>query len=401
MLDQFLETLYEAEKKADARQEMVSAFMNFPKEELHKIAAGRVKLAYHGDGDWLEKFKGSPLYDQALALEEQSLQLDIEEQQKRLARKAERESEDSTWDARDAICLKKRMLDLELVKSQGGEAQAPAKPTDAPTMNLGESDLAPGPDKISSVNIFYGQRQVALEKTAAVMRMRKTAAELQAGQREDIKSKNFAVHTRGEEPKYPIHDQAHAQNALTRVQQFGSADEKAKVFAAITKKYPALATRSSVVPEKQQAKAEHKLGLPPGGESQKKEAPKQKLNCGDTMKVGSLQFRTGVPFEQLTDLEKIAYLSAAGLEKDAFFGALAGGAKGMYNVFKSGLSKGVSKGALKAGYKATEAPGVMAGLKNVGHYGANWAKTNPGAAAGVVGAAGLGAGALAHKALSD
>lgn len=48
--------------------------------------------------------------------------------------------------------------------------------------------------------------------------------------------------------KYPIPDAKHARNAITRVQQFGSPAEKKKVFAAVRRKFPALAKRSTVVP---------------------------------------------------------------------------------------------------------------------------------------------------------
>ena len=100
-------------------------------------------------------------------------------------------------------------------------------------------------------------------------------AQLQAGQRAEIKGKNFAIP--GKE-KYPIHDVAHARNALVRVRQFGSPSEKSRVYSAVTKQYPALATRSSVVPQKLQRKAERKAGVGKGQESMKLEAPKQKLS---------------------------------------------------------------------------------------------------------------------------
>ena len=53
--------------------------------------------------------------------------------------------------------------------------------------------------------------------------------------REKIKSKNFAL---PKERSYPIHDKAHARNALSRVSQFGSSEEKKKVRAKVHAKYP-------------------------------------------------------------------------------------------------------------------------------------------------------------------
>ncbi len=40
--------------------------------------------------------------------------------------------------------------------------------------------------------------------------------------------------------RYPIHDKAHARNALARVSQFGTESEKIRVRAAVAKRYPAM-----------------------------------------------------------------------------------------------------------------------------------------------------------------
>lgn len=77
----------------------------------------------------------------------------------------------------------------------------------------------------------------------------KAAADLTAAGRDKIKQKNFAIPAGKSdtgEGKYPIHDATHARNALSRVEQHGTPAEKAKVFAAIVKKYPELAQRSTV-----------------------------------------------------------------------------------------------------------------------------------------------------------
>ncbi len=41
--------------------------------------------------------------------------------------------------------------------------------------------------------------------------------------------------------KYPIPDAVHARNALARVSQFGSPEEKAKVRSAVKRKFPGIA----------------------------------------------------------------------------------------------------------------------------------------------------------------
>lgn len=53
--------------------------------------------------------------------------------------------------------------------------------------------------------------------------------------RKNLPSSSFVFE---KERKYPINDETHARNALARVSQFGSAEEKAKVRAAVKAKYP-------------------------------------------------------------------------------------------------------------------------------------------------------------------
>ncbi len=45
---------------------------------------------------------------------------------------------------------------------------------------------------------------------------------------------------------YPIHDAAHARNALARVQQFGSPAERATVRKAVCGKYPSMGICASM-----------------------------------------------------------------------------------------------------------------------------------------------------------
>ena len=68
--------------------------------------------------------------------------------------------------------------------------------------------------------------------------------------RNKIKPKNFAVASRTQGHKYPIHDLKHAKLALAMVRAHGTPHEKRQVYEAVAKKYPSLATRSSVVPDR-------------------------------------------------------------------------------------------------------------------------------------------------------
>ncbi len=130
MLDRFLEVAYEAEKQASNRQQLVDELKRLPVDELKKIASGESKIAYIGDDPcWLDKFKDSPFYQDALALEEQGLELEIVRQQKEMA---ERQNRDTTWEEQDALRVKKRMLELELRKAEAQAAGAPPEPEMAP-----------------------------------------------------------------------------------------------------------------------------------------------------------------------------------------------------------------------------------------------------------------------------
>jgi len=75
----------------------------------------------------------------------------------------------------------------------------------------------------------------------------KNAAELTTAGRKHIATKNFAIKSKAQTPSekaesgnYPIHDIAHARNALARVAQHGSPEEIAKVRRAVYAKYPSL-----------------------------------------------------------------------------------------------------------------------------------------------------------------
>lgn len=62
-------------------------------------------------------------------------------------------------------------------------------------------------------------------------------AELTAKKRNALPKTAFAIPS---ERAYPIHDLAHARNALARVAQYGTPEEKRKVQAAVYRRYPQL-----------------------------------------------------------------------------------------------------------------------------------------------------------------
>ena len=69
-------------------------------------------------------------------------------------------------------------------------------------------------------------------------------AKLTAAARKKIPSKDFALPG----GRYPIEDPAHGANALARVSQHGTPAEKAKVRAAVHRKYPGIGEGSAPKP---------------------------------------------------------------------------------------------------------------------------------------------------------
>lgn len=62
-------------------------------------------------------------------------------------------------------------------------------------------------------------------------------AELTGKARARLPRGSFAI---PERRAYPIHDKAHARNALARVAQHGSAAEKRRVRAAVKRRFPSI-----------------------------------------------------------------------------------------------------------------------------------------------------------------
>lgn len=115
------------------------------------------------------------------------------------------------------------------------------------------------------------------KEKAAEWRMAKMAKVLTMQGRKRIKEKNFAIPA-GSGPggtgKYPIHDAQHAKSALTFVARHGTPEEKSQVYAAVGKKYPGLAARSSV--EGVRGKAKESCGLKTAAKKLTKEEIREK-----------------------------------------------------------------------------------------------------------------------------
>jgi hypothetical protein len=115
--------------------------------------------------------------------------------------------------------LKKRKMPA-IMGAAGGDDEATGAP--APTGNRAALDEA----------MKYGHGSG----------LGKAAKELSAKGRAHIKPKNFALPG----GRYPINDKAHAANAKARAAQHASPEEKAKIDAAVARKYPGMGKKASV-----------------------------------------------------------------------------------------------------------------------------------------------------------
>lgn len=64
-------------------------------------------------------------------------------------------------------------------------------------------------------------------------------AELSSAARENLDKGDFAIPEKAPGPgSYPIHDEAHARNALARVKQHGTKSEQRRVIAKVRRRFP-------------------------------------------------------------------------------------------------------------------------------------------------------------------
>lgn len=128
MLDVFLEVASQKTKQAEARARTQALLNQLPTQVLQKIASGQLLKSAYGldgvDGCWLDKFKGTPLLDQAIAIEKEELEIQMESNARRQQERQLRE-QFGGWEEdqarRDDLCIKRKMLELELASGGTGE----------------------------------------------------------------------------------------------------------------------------------------------------------------------------------------------------------------------------------------------------------------------------------------
>src|SRR5690606_33338826 len=123
MLEAYLLVSTEHEEAQKEQVKMASLLKQLPAEDLEKLA--RFGLISDTKEDWLEKFKGTPLYDQALALEEEDLRLEMENTAQR---QQQRTISEQYYSAQDKLCVQKRLLELQLRRSEAGSDPGMGEP---------------------------------------------------------------------------------------------------------------------------------------------------------------------------------------------------------------------------------------------------------------------------------
>lgn len=175
MLDSFLKVAYAEKQKTAMRDRVVELMSRLPVEELLKIReTGEVKLAWGdlvpgGDNEatWLDHFKDTPLYSQAIALEEECLKLQAANQQRSSVENQER---DQMYQEQDALRLQKKLLELELAKSRlAAESAAQPPPMPSPGMGAPPGMTAQGAGALGDV-ASEGAQDGAIGKMAEAMR---------------------------------------------------------------------------------------------------------------------------------------------------------------------------------------------------------------------------------------
>jgi hypothetical protein len=124
MLDHALEVAYRHYDLEQKQAEFHADLMKLPLEELKKVAAtGEIKLAFLGEilpengrpMNWVENFKGTPFFEQAIGLEQEELQAQMSQQQSNSVSSQKSQQE---YAQMDQIRLKKRLLELQKARNE-------------------------------------------------------------------------------------------------------------------------------------------------------------------------------------------------------------------------------------------------------------------------------------------
>jgi hypothetical protein len=131
MLDLFLKVGYARNELQAKEAAFIEDLKKLDALTLYQLAqngdfAAATKLSYiDDDGKFLDRFKGTQLFEQALALEQEEVQAEMLDQQRREERKLTNKDDDNLYDRRSSIRLKKKLLELELARLENGMSGSP------------------------------------------------------------------------------------------------------------------------------------------------------------------------------------------------------------------------------------------------------------------------------------
>ena len=137
MIDLYIQKACVDQAKEAHIQELTEAMKMLPISELEKIACGGMSSLCSQD-EWIKSFEGTPLFDQALQLAHQLLELDMQRQQLNqqqdmqmdVAQASRRQLNNQT----DLLRVQQRTLGLELAQYQ--QAQSAAVPALPPAQDV-------------------------------------------------------------------------------------------------------------------------------------------------------------------------------------------------------------------------------------------------------------------------
>lgn len=144
MLDLYVQKACEDQAKEAHVQNLTKAMMSLSFEELEKIACDGMSGLDRKD-EWLKAYEGTPLFDKALQLAHQLLEIDMQSQQMNQQRDAqydvERSSIKQLGAQRDLLRVQQRTMGLELAQFQQAQMtmpQLPQLPQAKPAQDMGK-----------------------------------------------------------------------------------------------------------------------------------------------------------------------------------------------------------------------------------------------------------------------
>jgi len=434
MLDLFLKASYEKTKQASADKREVELLSRLPDETLCKIAMGFEKLAWGdlasppGEGSWLDKFRDTPLFAEALEIEKQDLQQQMAQKQQSDANRQMYDQQDSS---RSELSIQRKLLELKAAEGTmaegAGEIDATGMPNQAPPDMVGTAEGQPKQEdnkSMASVGSAVEPAQGVAAKVAS-MKLALAAHEMvgspeqraiesgmsasRKGPFEDFKTASARLRMKlalaaapvgkavskvvgkVKPPPIPVHHPVPHVPSTTAAAATHVPAEPMRVSERATLPGPAMPgtlrgdVANPVMPHAaplpaapHHATAPGTLtpaAAPTGGFIQRNKVP--------------LALAGGVAGGMM--LSKSSSVKLASVKTKTAIGII-GAAKGLYNAGKVGaFGTLAAQNAAKAG-GAAAGGGFGGAAKNVGRYFGGLAKTSPGMAAGMVAAPALATG---------